>query len=371
MEWLPKRMMDGRALELDARFEIACVRGSMNTSAVSTGSRRAVRVRAWDRAENDEDRAGGVKWDWLPLAFFSVSEGRSPSSESLSSEVSRSSIAFWIVVGIRSKKSVGDAGAGAEWMTGGRILPGIVKESGLPSPRRAAIGTVGDVEDDVEANEESAGASCTEWMSSTAGERGLRLFADRVSDADALERSTRDRGGIGSEVGETEEDTRGGGETAERGVAGSGGSSGSECNDGDGWDAMLLRDITEDVRQLPKTASPKADAVGEGIENSDTDTDIDGRPNGSDSVMEGRPLFTSRSVSKGVLNDISSLEYLDSLSVRERVAVVVNDGMPSMLFGSGVIPRPGRGGGERETTISAAASSALDNPVEGYAFGTV
>ena len=36
VEWFPRRMMDGRALELDARFEIACVRGSTNTRAVST-----------------------------------------------------------------------------------------------------------------------------------------------------------------------------------------------------------------------------------------------------------------------------------------------------------------------------------------------
>lgn len=259
-------------------------------------------------------------------------------------------------------------------MTGGCILLGIVKESGLPSPRRAAIGTVGEIEDDAEENEKSAGASCAARMSSTAGdsdERGLRLFDARVSEADVVGRVTRDRGGMGSAVGEADEDTRGGGDIVERGVDGSGGSSGSECNDGDGCEAMLLRDKTEGVRQLPNTASPKADAVGEGIENSETETDIDGRPNGNDSVMEGRPPVTSTSVSKGVLNDISSLEYLDSLSVRERVAVVVNDGMPSTPFGSGVIPRPERGGGESETTIPAAASSAPDNPVEGVAFGTV
>lgn len=183
VEWLPRRMIDGRALELEARFEIACVRGSTNTSAVSTDSLRAVRG-CGDWA-SDEERGGG--WNWVLLALLSPSEERSPSSESLSSDVSRSSMAFWIVVGIRSKKSVGDAGAGAEWMTGGRILVGIVKESGLPNPRRAAIGTVGEAEVDAEENEKSADASCAGLMSSTTAEpeeRGLRLFNDRVSNAD-------------------------------------------------------------------------------------------------------------------------------------------------------------------------------------------
>ena len=116
------------------------------------------------------------------------------------------------------------------------------------------------------------------------------------------------------------------------------------------------RDKEEGGRQLPNTASPNADAVGEGMEYSETDADNDGLPEGSDSVMEGRVPVPSISVSIGVLNDILSLEHLDSLSVRERVAVV-NDGMPSSLLCSREIPHSGSGGGESETIARAAAPS--------------
>ena len=71
--------MEGRALLLEARLEIASVRGSTNTSAVSS----------------------------------SAAGKEQSSSSSLSSDVSRSSIALgcdWIL----SKNAVGEAGAGAE-----------------------------------------------------------------------------------------------------------------------------------------------------------------------------------------------------------------------------------------------------------------
>ena len=38
VEWFPRRMIEGRELELDARFEIAWVWGSTNTCAISTCS---------------------------------------------------------------------------------------------------------------------------------------------------------------------------------------------------------------------------------------------------------------------------------------------------------------------------------------------
>ena len=173
-------------------------------------------------------------------------------------------------------------------------------------------------------------------------------------------------------MGETEEEIRGGGEIAERGVTGGCvGSSGRECVEGAVCDAMLLRDMMEGGRQLPNTASPKADAVGEGMEYSETETDIDGRPDGSDSVMEGRAPLISKSVSMGVLNDMSSLEQRDSLSVRDRVAVV-NEGMPSSPLNSGEIPRTGRGGGERDTlACSPTWSSTPDRPGVEVAFRTV
>lgn len=72
--------MEGRALLLEARFDIASVRGSTNTSAVSSST---------------------------------AGREQSSSSSSLSSDVSRSSIALgcdWIL----SKNAVGEAGAGAE-----------------------------------------------------------------------------------------------------------------------------------------------------------------------------------------------------------------------------------------------------------------
>lgn len=81
VEWFPSRIIDGRELELDARFEIACVRGSTYTCAVSTGS---------DAGE----RGGGG-------GLYRLRACSAPSSESssslLSSDVSRSSIAFAIV----------------------------------------------------------------------------------------------------------------------------------------------------------------------------------------------------------------------------------------------------------------------------------
>ena len=78
--------------------------------------------------------------------------------------------------------------------------------------------------------------------------------------------------------------------------------------------------------------------MGEGMEYSDTDTDKDGRPEGRDIVMDGRAPVWSTSVSIGVLNDILSLEYLDSLSVRD-LLVDENEGMPAKSRESGEIPR--------------------------------
>ena len=177
MEWFPSRMMEGRALELEARFEMARVRGSTNTSATSTVSPPG--VRGWERKVVG-DSPGGPGLN--RLRAFSAPSKESSSSDSLSSEVSRSSIALWIVVCIRSKKSVGDAGAGAEWMAGRSIPHGIVKDSGPPSPLRAASGAEGDDEVDAEEYEKLMDAFCTALSSDAAGESGrgrLRLFDDR------------------------------------------------------------------------------------------------------------------------------------------------------------------------------------------------
>ena len=86
VEWFPRRIMEGRAEELDARLETACVRGSTNTSAVSTTS-----LRVEPRVVGDWPGARGLN----RLRACSAPESES-SSESLSSEVSRSSIALWI-----------------------------------------------------------------------------------------------------------------------------------------------------------------------------------------------------------------------------------------------------------------------------------
>ena len=100
-------MIDGRvlALELLTRFECnARPKGTPEDSA-------SLCERARDEASVEGD------WPGVPglnrLRAFSAPESES-SSESLSSDVSRSSIALWIVDCSRSKKSAGDAGAGAE-----------------------------------------------------------------------------------------------------------------------------------------------------------------------------------------------------------------------------------------------------------------
>ena len=120
---------------------------------------------------------------------------------------------------------------------------------------------------------------------------------------------------------------------------------------GSGCEAMLLLDKDEGGRQLPKIASRKADAVGDGMEYSDTETDNDGRSEGRDSVIDGRAPFWSTSVSIGVLNDMLSLEYRDSLAVRDRL--VENEGIPERSLESGEMPRllpwySGRGGGDSD-----------------------
>ena len=106
---------------------------------------------------------------------------------------------------------------------------------------------------------------------------------------------------------------------------------------GSGWDAKLLLDSDEGGRQLPNTASRNADAVGEGMEYSETETDIDGRPDVSDKDVDGRAPLLSTSVSMGVLNDMLSLEYRESLSVRDRA--LENDGMSWCSLESGDMPR--------------------------------
>lgn len=68
-----------------------------------------------------------------------------------------------------------------------------------------------------------------------------------------------------------------------------------------------------------------------------SDTDIEGRVEGADNDIEGRAPFPSTSVSIGVLNDMLSLEYLDSVSVCD--LPVENEGMTSRSFESGEIPR--------------------------------
>ena len=80
--------------------------------------------------------------------------------------------------------------------------------------------------------------------------------------------------------------------------------------------------------------------------------------------MDGRPVISSASVSAGVLNETLSLEYLHSLSVRDR-DVLVNDGMPA---NAGVIDlRPccisGMGGGDNDMC---ARSSAAFSPLERF-----
>lgn len=90
--------MDGRELEVEARLDMARVRGSTNTDAVSVASGTGCEL---------------------------------SSSSSLSSRESRSSI----MVGMdwmRSKKSAGEAGAGAEWITGEWYVVGICKVSDDP-----------------------------------------------------------------------------------------------------------------------------------------------------------------------------------------------------------------------------------------------
>ena len=87
-------------------------------------------------------------------------------------------------------------------------------------------------------------------------------------------------------MGDADEDIRGGGDAAMARVATRGSGAGSSVTGGFGCDTVLLLDMADGGRQLPKTASPKADAVGDGIEYSDTDTE--GRPEGTDIDMDGR-----------------------------------------------------------------------------------
>ena len=154
-----------------------------------------------------------------------------------------------------------------------------------------------------------------------------------------------------------------------RGVTG-GGRDPSDCR-GSTIDVALLLDIEDGGRQLPNTASRNAEAVGEGAEYSETD--IDGRPDGIEIVMDGRAPLSSTSVSIGVRNDMLSSEYLESLSVRD----LVNEGIPSRLRGAGDKPRwisgcSGIGGGDsEETTRRALASLELDILGVEAAFRTV
>ena len=191
-------------------------------------------------------------------------------------------------------------------MTGGCERPGMVSDNGVPIPRRAESEAPG--EDDEKPADD-------EWASASDAVCG-RLLEERV-DVEGMcrGRTARGRGGTGSSAGGTLVDMRGGGVLVyDRGEMGVAGGFAGVSDVGSASLGTLLLDSEEGGRQLPNTPSRNAEPVGEGIEYSDTDTE--GRPEGTEYDMDGRCPAWSTSVSAGVRNDALSLEYLESLSVR-------------------------------------------------------